>query len=337
MTTDSSQATRSRWADLKARVRIPQMLAALGLDSGFRMVGSRWVGPCPIHGGDNRTAFVVHSEKNVWFCFTRCGGGDSLALAYHLCGQSWPRVARWLAQLVGQIPTFERPAGVSPRPAPPERPFRPFRAALPLDATHPFFQRLQIAPATLSHFEAGAWHGRGWLEGTVAVRLHDLDGRPLGYAGRRLDPEQIERLGKWKWPPAFPKGRLLYNWHRVRPHLARGQDLIVVEGAWSVMKLWQAGFPNAVALCGCAATAEQLSLISRAKRVLLFLDGDDAGRAGTERLLGANACSNLSVVTCPSGQDPADLSEPTLRDLLTIARSQTFPRRQTAGNTPNPR
>lgn len=305
------------------------MLVARGLDSGLRVSGRRWVGPCPIHGGDNPTAFVVDTAKNVWHCFTRCRGGDSLKLAYLLCGQSWPRVARWLTQLAGASLLVASLASARQLPkaagrSPPARPFRPFRWALTLDPTHPFFRRMQLAPSILRAFEAGAWHGRGFLEGTVAVRLHDLDGLPVGYAGRRLNADEVAQWGKWKFPPGYPKGQLLYGWHRTRSYLRHG--LIVVEGAWSVMKLWQAGLPNAVALGGTMLTAQQHHLLRQASRLVLFLDGDTAGRAASKRLAALHP--DLCVVDCPAVQDPADLEEPELRRVI-LARvpewSQLFP------------
>lgn len=306
----------SPWRELKEKVRIPQLLAAAGRLSGFRRRGSRWVGPCPIHDGDNPLAFTVNVERNLWYCFSRCArGGTVLDLALALCDGSWSRAFRWLSQLalVPTVPEGEATAPAirheSSTPA-----FRPFRPALDLDPAHPFFRRPGLHPDTVRRFEAGAWHGRGYLAGMVAVRLHDLAGRPIGYAGRRLDPSDALRWGKWKWPPRFPKSQWLYNWHRVQSHLQRG--LIVVEGAWSVMKLYQVGWPGAVALGGVQASPAQRSLLARARRVILFLDGDDTGRAATTRLTRDPLHPHLIPVTCPSGHDPADLPEDILRQLL---------------------
>jgi DNA primase len=173
---------------------------------------------------------------------------------------------------------------------------------------------LGLRPSTAETFEAGAWHGRGFLEGTVAVRLHDLEGRPLGYAGRRLDPEAVTRHGKWKMPPGLPKGSLLYGWHRARSHLSTG--LVVVEGAWSVMKLWQAGIPNAVALLGTVVTPRHVSLFAQARTVALFLDADAAGDRATEHACRQRIHHNLRIVRGPTGTDPADLPETQLMDLL---------------------
>ena len=37
---------------------------------------------CPLHGGDNKTAFTVYSDEDGqhWHCYTHCGGGDALDL-----------------------------------------------------------------------------------------------------------------------------------------------------------------------------------------------------------------------------------------------------------------
>jgi len=304
------------WRDLKAHIRIPQILTAHGTANRFRQRGHRWVGPCPIHGGDNTTAFSVDLTRDLWYCFSRCqSGGDSISLAYRLCGESWPRTARWLTQLAALVPDplVPSPAVVQ---GPKIRPiFRPFERQLPLDPHHPFFSRLGLRPSTVEAFEAGAWSGRGFLEGTVAVRLHDLDGRPLGYAGRRLDPEAIARYGKWKIPSGLPKGQLLYGWHRARCSLSTG--LVVVEGPWSVMKLWQAGIRNAVALYGAVVTPAHVRLLTQARTVALFLDADDAGDRATRDACRHRIHPDLRIIRGPTGTDPADLPEEQLLALLT--------------------
>lgn len=41
--------------------------------------GKYWRGRCPLHQGDNPTAFCVNAETLAWNCFTRCGKGSALA------------------------------------------------------------------------------------------------------------------------------------------------------------------------------------------------------------------------------------------------------------------
>jgi DNA primase len=174
---------------------------------------------------------------------------------------------------------------------------------------------LGLREATVREFEAGAWHGGGFLKGTVAVRLHDLDGAPLGYAGRILDPERVSRDRKWNWPPRYPKSQLLYNWHRAQSHRASG--LIVVEGFWSVMKLAQAGYRNVVALGGAAVTNRHAALLATAAQVILMLDGDVAGVTASDQLIARRVHPRLQAVRLPEGQDPADLPEGMLVRILT--------------------
>ena len=74
----------SKWIDfaaLKSSVPIRDVLEHYGfLDSLSDKGQGKLVGPCPIHGGKNRTSFSVHTEKNIFNCFGECGGGNVLDL-----------------------------------------------------------------------------------------------------------------------------------------------------------------------------------------------------------------------------------------------------------------
>lgn len=48
----------------------------------FRHVGNEWRSHCPLHGGDDPTAFAVYEKdgKELWQCFSgTCGGGDLIS------------------------------------------------------------------------------------------------------------------------------------------------------------------------------------------------------------------------------------------------------------------
>lgn len=314
-----------RWKELKAAVNVPRILEAIGRLAEFRAHGRRLVGCCPIHGGDNANAFVIDLERDLWFCHTRCGvGGDSIRLAWELSGRSWLRTADWLTMLANLDPSTATPAVQGPpsgarlrSPIAERNQFRPYTRCLKLDPEHSFFRRMGLRASTLSMFEAGAWHGQGFLEGTVAVRLHDLEGSALGYAGRRLNPEDVKEYGKWKWPRGYPKGQLLYSWHRAQRYST--VDLIVVEGPWSVMKLSQTGIHNVVALGGLTVSPAQRTLLLRAERLILLLDGDPAGTEAALRMVRTGLHPNMLAIPCPEGKDPADLPEAELLQILTPA------------------
>ena len=48
----------------------------------FVQRGNRYVGCCPLHGGDNKGAFSIFTNTNTYTCFTHCGTGNIITLAY---------------------------------------------------------------------------------------------------------------------------------------------------------------------------------------------------------------------------------------------------------------
>jgi len=294
---------------LKCAVSIFQVLDARGLAGQLRRSGPRLVGPCPLHGGDNPHAFVVHPDKNLWYCFTGCrGGGDVIDLVQRLDHASFPEALRTLAGLARNA----APADPASDPTPNAAAFRAYTRALPLDASTPFLRAKGIDPSTARAFETGAYAGTGFLHRCVAVRLHDTGGAPIGYAGRHLHPDDCRRFGKWKLPPRLPKHQLLFNLHRVRRDLAM-TGVVLVECPWGVMRLAQLGVP-AVALLGTALSRPQRDLLASATRVLILLDGDPAGRAAAHHILDAlPSRTRTRIAHLPDGCDPDDLDGHELR------------------------
>ncbi len=265
------------------------------------------MGPCLLHGGDNPSAFVVHRDKNLWRCFTGCdAGGDVVELARRLQGGSYRAAAVYLASLVG-APMDPGPSLGHPMPR--TRPFRPFTRRLRLDPGVPFLSRKGIWPQTARSFDVGAFHGRGMLAGCIAVRLFDPRGQPLGYAGRHLDPERTI-TGKWKLPSGLPRNALLYAYHRAAGHLHRG--VFLVECPWGALRLHQLRIP-AVALLGTHMSPRQQDLLREVPRVILLMDGDEAGRRAAQVIHGR--LPDAVVVDLPEGLDPDDLGDYELAEL----------------------
>lgn len=294
--------------ELKTRVSILWVLASRGIP--MRRDGQRLVGRCPVHGGDNPRAFVVEPQRNLWYCFTGCAsGGDVIDLIRRLDRVGFREAVSRLAVMDGQGAPLV-PSARQQRP----RHFQPWVRRLDLDPDAPLLRDKGIRPETARRFETGLWRHPGFLQGCVGVRLHDLCGRPLGYAGRRLDRAEWERDGKWKLPPALPKAQVLFGAHRVPEDAA----VIVTECPWGVMRLAQIGVP-AVALLGTALSETQREWLLRRETVVLMLDGDPAGREAAIRI-GATLPGALSV-DLPEGCDPDELSDDALEALLSTVFS----------------
>jgi len=150
-------------------IPIEQVLARRGLLAALRCRGKRLVGPCPVHGGDNPTAFVVNRHDNTWYCFTGCtSGGDVVELVRRLEG-GYRQAALYLASLAGATTDLPLPPPPPPPPTAAATDFVPFTRRLPLDPHADFLTRKGIRPDTARRFEVGTYHGRGFLAGCVGV------------------------------------------------------------------------------------------------------------------------------------------------------------------------
>lgn len=292
-------------------VSIMRVLAERGV--ALRQTGARLTAACPIHGGDNPNAFVVHPERNLWYCFTGCArGGDVIDLVRLLDRCDHYDAARYLLTVAQSLPATPSP----PPPAAGDPPWRPYTRTLHLDPHDEWLARKGIRPETARSFGVGRYDGPGFLSGCIGVRLHDEAGFPIGYAGRRLNAAEAVRLGKWKLPTGLPKSGLLYGLHRARPMLPTAR-LVLVECPWAVLRLAQLRVP-AVALLGTHLSEHHIQLLRLAHRLALLFDGDPAGRRAGARAATTLAPSHPDTVTfhLPDGLDPDDLSDQDLHSLL---------------------
>ena len=143
----------------------------------------------------------------------------------------------------------------------------------------------------------------------IMFPLKDLNGRIVGFSGRRYDGIKEEKYINTKQTPIFQKGTLLYNYFDARESIRQKNQVIVMEGFMAVIRSSTIGVKNAIALMGTAMTKEQAELIKRlSHNVILMFDGDDAGRKATltngEELekLGLN----VKVAELDGGLDPDD-------------------------------
>jgi DNA primase len=92
----------------------------------------------------------------------------------------------------------------------------------------------------------------------------------------------------------------------------------VVEGFFDCLRVHQAGYHNVVALMGVTLSEvqEQL-LLAHFPKLVLMLDGDEAGRRASQQLAARlKGKVSLSVVEVPSGRQPDQLSREEMESLL---------------------
>lgn len=322
------------WVDyrhIKASVGIEQVLGHYGVE--LRPLGThKLAGPCPLtgHGGDrsNRNAFHVDTERNIFNCFTHCGGGNVLDFVAKMesCSvrDAAAKLTVWFLMETGAAPEAiaqnSRVGESGPGATPSNRPLS-FELK-GLKGEHALLRKVkELTPQTIKTFGVG-FCTKGMLAGWLAIPVHNKDGQIVAYVGRAVNDTQAEIDGKYKFPPRFRKSLEVYNLHRALqdPETIAKYGLIIVEGFFGVMRLHQYGYTNVVALMGKELSDTQAELLlSVTNRLTLFLDGDEPGREAAkrvgERLAGRGF---MRIVQYPDGpkRKPAQFTKDELRELL---------------------
>ncbi|QDT68415.1 DNA primase [Planctomycetes bacterium MalM25] len=179
------------------------------------------------------------------------------------------------------------------------------------------------SPAVLERVNliASRQSGDGWYDqfrGRLLFPIRDVRSRPVAIGGRVL-PELAKREQRDGYTPAkyvnssetpvYSKSNTLYALDQARDAIAKKDELVVVEGYTDVIACHQAGVQNVVACCGTAMGEGHLKLVRRfTDRLVLVLDGDEAGRKRASELLKMFIAYpiDLRILTLPDGLDPCD-------------------------------
>lgn len=336
----------TQWLDFKELKRLLQfehLLRHHGITLTVR--GDQATGFCPLPthvGGKRSPSFSVNLVRGVWQCFGCGAKGNALDFAIRMEGLSPDNSShvrsvalKWRERLAGSAasPEVAQTTHSRNRPANTEAPNEPVVNA-PLDfelkglqADHPYLSGRGLERRTVDFFGLG-YCSRGLMEGRIVVPLHNERGQLIGYAGRLVDDSAVsEGTPKYLLPgkrerrgvvQEFHKSRVVYNAHRLVQPVA---DLIVVEGFPSVWWLWQSGLGNVVALMGSSCSPEQALIIASKVepkgRVLVFPDGDDAGkRCGLSVFESVGTERSVRWLKLPEGKQPTGVSAMELDQLL---------------------
>ena len=162
---------------------------------------------------------------------------------------------------------------------------------------------------------SGPGHGRQGLRpiprpGVFSIR--DVQGRPVGLGGRVLPESGNTSPAKYvnsPETPLFAKSSLLYGLDVAREAVRKSRTAMVMEGYTDVIVAHQFGFDNAVAVLGTAFGPKHVQILKRfADRIVLVLDGDEAGQRAKEILdLFVTENVDLHVAILPDDLDPCEL------------------------------
>ena len=305
------------WVDfksVKSAVSMQMMLDHYQIH-WLKKSGEELRGRCPIHQGEGQQSFHVSLTKNAFHCFSCKARGNVLDFvgAMEKCSvrEAAAKIQEWFAVTSKLMPVETKHVSkTEKRETDSEVGNKPLNFELKgVDLGHPYLGARGITRETAESFGVGLFSGRGSMSGRVVIPIHSERGELVAYAGRAID----ESEPRYKLPVGFHKRHVLFNLHK-----AGGEQVIVVEGFFDCMKVWQAGYSSVVALMGSALSEQQERLlVERFKTITLFLDGDEAGRKAAEeiavRLLRK---VHVRILEPPDGKQPDQLDHEQLRRLL---------------------
>jgi len=301
---------------------------------------------CPFHQ-DKTPSFTVSPSKQIFHCFGCGVGGDVFAFVERTTGESFPEVVQELGRKLGievaavpgqagsptrRIEEVNRAAAAwfqenlrAPRTGADAREYLAGRGIQPgvieqfgIGVAPPDWDGL-FKSLTRQGFTPGDLLGAGLLtardngsgyydkfRARVMFTITDLRKRIVGFGGRVLGEGMPKYLNSPD-TPLFKKGQTLFALDRAREAIGRTKTVIVVEGYFDAIALYQAGITQTVATLGTALTPDHVQVLRRfAANVLLLFDPDAAGVRAALRSLDVFVNSGLSVkvVTLPAGEDP---------------------------------
>jgi DNA primase len=146
----------------------------------------------------------------------------------------------------------------------------------------------------------------------IMFPITDTAGRVIGFSGRIFGKDDAEAAKYINSPETdiYKKSHVLFGFDKARSALREKKRLTIVEGQMDLLLCHQAGYTETVALSGTALTPEQVTMMERlTKEVIFAFDGDSAGIAAAERSarIALSAGMDVRMVELPEGKDPADV------------------------------
>lgn len=235
-------------------------------------------GCCPIHQGDNPNAFHVDLEKNLFNCFTHCGGGSIFDFVMKKEKLSFYNAA---SKIWNTFYSSSERRKMKQDNAKVKQELTLMNLRLKLQHDHSYLRKRNISPQLARYFQMGFCQ-YGIMKNRIAIPVFDIQNRIVAYCGRAVEQDIYP---KYLFPKNFNKSCHLFNIQHITPHaphaLQHQKPVFIVEGFFDCIHLVKLGF-DAVALMGSSISQQQLTLLKEINRFyILMLDGDDAGKKAT--------------------------------------------------------
>jgi DNA primase len=346
---------------LKSSVDIVELV---GRYVNLQKSGSNYRGLCPFHN-DTDPSFYVSPGKGFFHCFGCGASGDVISFyqkiedlsftdavvqladmfnvnvpmdafeetAYHKFTKMLENLARyWHNELFRNNKISQNVINYLKSRKITEKTIRSFELGLSSgDRTLERFiqsnnriKRDDLVSAGVAYFNKGNLINR--FSDRLTIPIRNKSGRVVGFGARVISDDNGPKYINSPESSIFKKSKLLFNLNRAKKSIDSLNYVIVVEGFFDVISLYEAGIENVVGTLGTSLTGIQLKLLRDVtENILFFFDSDEAGQKATFRAVEMAEQLGLStaVVQTPKFKDPGELlvkKEPKdIRDILNQA------------------
>jgi len=148
------------------------------------------------------------------------------------------------------------------------------------------------------------------FKGRLIFPLANLDGKVVGFSGRKIDNADIAKYVNSPETNIFIKGNCLYNYYIAKQEAKKLGYIYIVEGFMDVIALSKIGINNVVAIMGTSFTENQIKAIKRLNvKVIMALDNDDAGQDATFKIINELEKQHISISVVTKDKNGKDLDE----------------------------
>lgn len=148
------------------------------------------------------------------------------------------------------------------------------------------------------------------FRGRLLFPIKNNQGKTVAFGGRILGKTEGPKYLNSPENPIFHKRRELFGLYLAKKNISKEKpQILVVEGYFDFLRLYQNGFQATVATLGTSLTEGHVKLLKRyVEEAVVIYDGDGAGQAASIRGLEVflEGGMNVKLVKLPEGYDPDD-------------------------------
>jgi len=262
-------------SDAYTKADLRSILQSCGIEI-ISQTGTDFLCLCPFHHNTDSPAFAVSYSKGLYICYNQnCNSaGTVLDLVKTLTNRNDFEAMRFISA------NKLSPAEILEEELKDLLDDKPEFIEFPQATLDKLNTNLEQNPKAQEYFlsrkitqEAGRYFNLGYsdTQNMVTVPLHSPDGLPVGIIGRSIEGKAFKNS------PNLPRNKTMFNIHRAK---RQGGTIIVVESSFDAIRLWQAGYPNAVATLGGSISDTNIQLLNKySSTIIIMTDNDSAGRA----------------------------------------------------------